>query len=275
MKKHILLLMFILYQFICHEAFASIIFSDNKTASNDYKYDTNHIPFSTTIIPYQEGFIVLGSEKIKSILNGNSPKGFIEVFHKNESDKQIDNKKILFNFKKIGLLGGILDKSQKNLIFYGYSEAFGLYNHFYIPPEKLKFNSVFIGKYNLESNNFNEIIMLDNNSITTPNNLIMDHLGNYYFLYSLDSSNQNSANHHSAAQIHLRTNMIKLIKLNKNLEKIDEKILEECAICNLTASGLIIDHENNIYSAILKNTASFILKKESLSLWNHSGKISG
>lgn len=195
----------------------------------------------------------------------NSIHGQINVknsFHKYHSKKANGGEYFSHYFENVEILGVVLDKDQKNLIFYGYSKAYELNKRFYIEPKKLKYNSVFIGKYNIEKETFDNMTLLDNNSITTPNTLIMDHDGNFYLLYSLyvKSDKKNPIN--SAAQINLKTNKIKLVKLNSDLEKLSEKILEECNNCNLSAGGLVIDHENVIYSAILKNSSDFILRTE-------------
>lgn len=271
MNRNMFLLLVIIFQFKSMIAFANnnYLFKNKLpdintliNTTNDVKPYSHNVPFSTKIIPYQNGFIVLGYGKIRSIIDGHDAAGFIQIFNKNNEKEINHDKRILFNFKKVGMLGGILDKEQKNLIFYGYSEALGIYDHFQIPPEKLKYNSVFIGKYNIEQNKFYNITLLDNNSITTPNTLIMDSVGNFYFLYSLETNSDKLDIKNSAAQINLRTNRIKLVKLNNNLEKIDEKVLQECKTCNLSASGLVIDHDNIIYCAILKNSNDLILKTE-------------
>ena len=275
MNRNIFILLVIIFQFKSIFAFANNRSSDHFLNSivpkNELMLDyitenKNHIqniPFSTKIIPYKDGFIVVGYRKMRAIIDSHNSAGFIQVFNKNIEKKDSDHKNLLYNFKKIEILGGILDKEQKNLIFYGYSEALGLNDHFKIDPEKTKYNSIFIGKYNIENNTFYNISMLDNNSITTPNTLIMDSVGNFYLLYSLESNSDKIDMNSSAAQINLRTNKIKLVKFNHNLEKVDEKIIEECKSCNLSASGLVIDHDNIIYSAILKNSNDLILKTES------------
>lgn len=242
---------------------------NNKVLVNGVSSEINgvlsSIPYSTKIIPYKEGSIIVGVgfNKVNSLTKDYDSEGFVQVLDKQGKKILNKSKQFFVDFKKAGILGGILDKEQNNLIFYGYSEANGVLNHFDVLPSEFKHNSVFIGKYNIESNTFQDIKLLDDNSVTTPNTLAMDTDGNFYILYSLEASEQEKDYKKLSTNVFKRTNQVKLVKLNSKLEKLDEKILEECDKCNLNAGGLIIDHSDTLYSAILKNSSELILKTDS------------
>ncbi len=207
---------------------------NTEIVDHDPNLNINRIPNLTFSIPYQNGKIMIGYNKIDSLENSFlhefKSEGLICFYDKNGNLENNKEKTIFIDFKRTEIINGIIDTQEKNLVFLGYSESYGVLNH-YLPIYLSSFqhNSVFIGKLELETGKIISIRHLEENSVTKPfyelhkkSSLRKTKEGGFRVIYD---TQKNKEDYRIFSKQEIKnTDLTKVVKLDENFNKRGERI---------------------------------------------------
>jgi hypothetical protein len=241
MKKVILFTILSYSSFAFSETCPNNINVNTQIVIKDPNLNLNRTPNLSYSIPYQNGIIMIGYNKIDfPEIHEYRSEGLICFYDKNGNIEENKEQTIIIDLKRTEIINGLIDKQGKNLVFLGYSESDGGFINpnlpIYLP--NFQHNSVFIGKLELETGKIISIRHLEENSITKPfydlnkkSSLRNTKEGGFRVIYD---TQKNKEGYDSFAKQELKnTDLTKVVKLDQDLNKLGERIIKNNQIVGL------------------------------------------